>query len=500
MQEQRLRLKLKLIILLISVTGIALSMMGTINFNNTYQTVLRNKIQELTILRDLKADKIRDFFNHLKSDMHVVQDYYNIKNNLPILTQFFHDTSSLEYTQAENMLDNQLKTFLKERSFFDIMLVNPEGKAVYAINKSHGKDMLGKNLPDPGLKAFAEGRIDVYFSEIFDDQTTKKYLMLVTGPVYDFEGRFIGVIVFYVDMDPVYTLIRDTTGLGETGETVIARQEGNGALFLHPLKYDPEAALQRKVSYTDTQKKAMPMQWAIQGRSGAGLIVDYRGEPVIAAWQPLYVANQQWGLVTKIDQREVFSSLERLKDGFVLIFIITLILSIIIAFVNATTITQPLEKLTQAATLLSQGNRNTRVEGVHTKDEIGDLANAFNQMGEDLLKTTVSRDELTKEIQQRRKTEELLGMQRTAALNIMEDSMEAKKNIEAAQIQLQEKTKELEQSINELKRFNRAAVNREERMIELKGKINQLSEELGRAPLYDLSFLKTEKMNGGENE
>ncbi len=35
--------------------------------------------------------------------------------------------------------------------------------------------------------------------------------------------------------------------MGETGETLIARKEGDAALFLNPLRYDPDAALKEKL-------------------------------------------------------------------------------------------------------------------------------------------------------------------------------------------------------------------------------------------------------------
>ena len=54
---------------------------------------------------------------------------------------------------------------------------------------------------------------------------------------------------------------------------------------------------------------------------------------------------------------------------------------------------------------------------------------------------------------------------------------------------------EIAQRVTELERFNRSMVGREKRMIELKGLINDLSQELGKEPPYDLSFLELE----GEN-
>jgi len=52
---------------------------------------------------------------------------------------------------------------------------------------------------------------------------------------------------------------------------------------------------------------------------------------------------------------------------------------------------------------------------------------------------------------------------------------------------------EIAQRVTELERFNRSMVGREKRMIELKGQINDLSQELGKKPPYNLSFLEAEK-------
>ena len=54
----------------------------------------------------------------------------------------------------------------------------------------------------------------------------------------------------------------------------------------------------------------------------------------------------------------------------------------------------------------------------------------------------------------------------------------------------------LAQRVEELERFHRLSVGRELRMIELKRQINELSEQLGREPPYDISFVG-EDMGGG---
>jgi PAS domain S-box-containing protein len=56
---------------------------------------------------------------------------------------------------------------------------------------------------------------------------------------------------------------------------------------------------------------------------------------------------------------------------------------------------------------------------------------------------------------------------------------------------------DLKRRNEELERFNQVSVGRELLMIELKGQVNQLSQELGRAPVFDLSFVDASEPPAG---
>jgi PAS domain S-box-containing protein len=81
---------------------------------------------------------------------------------------------------------------------------------------------------------------------------------------------------------------------------------------------------------------------------------------------------------------------------------------------------------------------------------------------------------VTTDITARKQAEESVRASRTAALNVMEDAVAARRHAE--------------QVAADLARFNRAAVDRELRMVELKKQVNELSGELGRPPRYTVDF------------
>jgi PAS domain S-box-containing protein len=223
------------------------------------------------------------------------------------------------------------------------------------------------------------------------------------GPIRSLEGQLIGFTVFEIDMAPIYELIQDTTGLGETGETLIAKKDGDQALFLNPLRHDPDAALKRNIGLGERQ--AIPVQKALKGGSGSGISIDYRGQEVIAAWR--YLPLLDWAMVAKIDLAEAFKPVAALRDFVLILAIAVMVLSIGVAFIVAKSISEPILNLQAGVEEVGKGNLDHRV-ATDAKDEIGQLGRAFDQMTVQLKAVTASRDELDKEIKERKKTEKEL--------------------------------------------------------------------------------------------
>jgi len=89
-------------------------------------------------------------------------------------------------------------------------------------------------------------------------------------------------------------------GFGDTGEFTLAKLENNQIVFLlshrhhdlnnpHPVPFGSE--------------EAEPMRRALQGKSGSLVGLDYRGETVLAAYEPIKELNL--GVVAKIDMKEI---------------------------------------------------------------------------------------------------------------------------------------------------------------------------------------------------
>jgi methyl-accepting chemotaxis protein len=187
------------------------------------------------------------------------------------------------------------------------------------------------------------------------------------------------------------------------------------------------------------------------------------GDGFLTVFRPIILDAEVIGTVClRSDLHPMYVMLKR--DITVIIAVISL--SSLAAFVVSSrlqkVISVPILSLAESTTIIGKGDLNHRVQ-VQSKDELGYLAQSFNEMAEHLEKTTTSIDNLNREITEREKAEERL---------------------KAANLQLEANEEQLKQNINELERFNRLAVGRELRMVELKQQVNALLCELGREEEY----------------
>ena len=66
----------------------------------------------------------------------------------------------------------------------------------------------------------------------------------------------------------IFRLIQDYSGLGETGEIVIASRRKEGALLISPLRHDPETAFKKLVRFLGRD---------VKNRTFENVSIDSRG-------------------------------------------------------------------------------------------------------------------------------------------------------------------------------------------------------------------------------
>jgi methyl-accepting chemotaxis protein len=102
------------------------------------------------------------------------------------------------------------------------------------------------------------------------------------------------------------------------------------------------------------------------------------GKTVVGVVTPI---KQGWSLVVQQDYDEAFVEIEKSNRQAMLLFVATLVLSLLVAIIVSRRLASPIRRLTFVADDISRGSFKTEIEDVHRNDELGDLARAVERLG-----------------------------------------------------------------------------------------------------------------------
>lgn len=118
---------------------------------------------------------------------------------------------------------------------------------------------------------------------------------------------------------------------------------------------------------------------------GTGIIriIDWHtGEPAWLAFHP--IEGPGWSFAIMVPEKEALAPIESLARHEAYIAVAELLGLVIVVWLLVIGLTRPLKKLAVAARRLASGDLETRVEGIKSGDEIGEVADSFNSMVGDL--------------------------------------------------------------------------------------------------------------------
>ncbi len=320
-------------------------------------------------------------------------------------------------------LDRRIGPFLADqvqmKGYGDCLLIDLQGEVHFVLKQ---KSLLGTNLPDgplrnsPLARIFSEALtlLEIGISDFEVFSPAGRPAAFVAAPLLH-EGVATGVLALEFDNQDIYATVNDLTGLGETGEIIIASRVGDRALFLAPTRHDPQAAFQRSVLLEEDHSG---VRLAVLGNRGVGLFDDYRGRKVYAAWQ--YLPSFRWGMVTKIDADEVLAPLANMRRLGLYSALICLALVTVIALILAQSILLPLEELVKGTDRIRTQDFSARLpeEG---PPEIVTLSKALNRAADELQRSYTL---LRKEIAEHQQSEKNLREQKEQHTLILQTAMD----------------------------------------------------------------------------
>jgi HD-GYP domain-containing protein (c-di-GMP phosphodiesterase class II) len=251
-------------------------------------------------------------------------------------------------------------------------LLNSEAKGISA----------GRIAPDAFLnreleRAYAaarDGRVYSGQALVVGEGTSARTVFLVSSPV-KYGQRFLGMIASVVDLQFLIRRLHEVSGGGLTPYVVDAQ----GRLVAAA---SPEFATGQDMKNLDIVRTFVGGNKA-QVDETKEFTITSGSERVemLGTYSP--VTSLDWAVIVQKPRRDAYRGVYEMQRTARLLAMLAVLLSIIVSIVAARRITNPLHVLTQSSRALAKGDFSQRVH-LGTRTEIGELAETFNTMSDEL--------------------------------------------------------------------------------------------------------------------
>jgi len=255
----------------------------------------------------------------------------------------------------------------------NVMVLNNEG-AVRVIEAETGY------IPNKRpwyIEAKAAGK--TIWTQPYVDVNTKKLVVTCATPVFQSNGRIIGVVGFDILLD---TLQKDiiTIDIGYKGYAFLIDRKGGflvkPGMNAQNVSWNQSFQTDNALTTDNVQFKAI-IEKMMDGKHGLGAYSE-RGNTSIVSYTPLPAINA--GLAIVVNQESVMQPAVDIQKLIFGIWIVVVAISIFIGLLIGNTITSPINRLTLIADQISQGKTDLKEISTTRKDEIGVLIKAFNRL------------------------------------------------------------------------------------------------------------------------
>lgn len=247
--------------------------------------------------------------------------------------------------------------------------------------------------------------------------------IFISAPLVDSNNVTIGAVILRMDTASLSDIMRSAE-LGKTGETFLINREGymlTESRFADELKktdlIQRRTSLELRIANPHTGMLTDGAQKCLSCNDGydAEGYINYDGKKVLGAW--CWILEYDCGLLAQIDIHEGYGAAYNLKK-FVLSTLLVLALPLIlISFYFGKRISAPIFNITEVTKKIASGDLGQRVKASSKKDEINELAKAFNAMAGSLEEKTIKLRNYTTDLENTVKERTLELQETTNFLN-----------------------------------------------------------------------------------
>jgi diguanylate cyclase (GGDEF)-like protein/PAS domain S-box-containing protein len=268
-------------------------------------------LQTVSSIADKKSDEINGFINERIADAKIASQHEQLPRTIADLSAAFRQgglpaASAIEHRYTHWLAG--LTELSRHGRYHDLLLIDASGNIILSLAREND---LGTNLIDGPYRSsgLAQGFRQA-MQMLHADLTAfapyapseNRDAAFVVAPILS-AGRPVGALALQLNIEAFSAVLSDRTGLGQSGEIVLAKSEGADAVFTarHLLRTQSGAGPE----HLPLVAAPYALRQALAGEHARGITTDYAGNSVAAAWR--YLPALHWGMVVKVDSEEAFA-------------------------------------------------------------------------------------------------------------------------------------------------------------------------------------------------
>ena len=399
------RAKLQLALLAIGLFAVGLTSWQALS--GSTEALRAATYDRLTVLRQTRAQQIERYFqdlgNHVlalsvdESTLDAFEEFTPVWSPAvqPLfLQQPLRLSAPGPYGNVHARYHPTFHRYQRAFGLYDIFLISPEGDVLYSVAKE--SDFAVRLPADSPLAAAHRAAWALDGPEQFALQDYRPYppssnapAAFLAAPVFR-AGHKIGVLAIQLSSTEVNRVMTAggqwrEAGLGDTGESYLV---GPDALLRSDLRHPRQPG--NGILRTHVSSEVARLHHAPPGTETG---IDHRQVRVLRSHSRIQVPGLDWTLVAEIDEAEAHAAIGALRTRTLGLGALIAVVLLFVATLLARSVTEPVLALADGVRRLGRRQFGTRLP-ITSRDEIGQLAAAFNRMAEDLEATTVSKSEL----------------------------------------------------------------------------------------------------------
>lgn len=363
--------KISVLVIVISLVAVGAISFFTYDFN--LKTNREKVINNLNVITENRATQVNTYFDQVKYGMTMLQSSNEIKNGGGASAApadfggFDMPSDSSSSSVATSPLVDYLNSQKDALGFEQLYITSKTG----AVSASTDTKLNSGNLLDPDGTSFENGSHGLHFSAVFKDSTD--YFVYVLEPLDS--GKKL--LIAKLKLNGLYKKsIQNYTGLGKTGEVMLAKQDPSSkkVMLVSPLRGEQNAPIKL---HEPNDKVVSTFSKGFEGAEGTGTGSDYRNATTLQVWKKLEYPG--WVLVGKIDQEEADGQATGLIKIFIYAGLCIAALATLLSMVLARSLTRPLHSMRNTLGMVADGVLPENIE-TSSKDEFGQMAGKVNDL------------------------------------------------------------------------------------------------------------------------